>query len=65
MSIIALQLTSGRHVVARLRARHLLNGPLAAERGRYADGRCGIAFELDQIIRRPAAYGERRAQVRS
>jgi hypothetical protein len=31
---IALQLTSGGPVVARLRARHLVLGPLAAERGR-------------------------------
>lgn len=32
---IALQLTSGMPVVARFRARHLLEGPLASERGRY------------------------------
>jgi hypothetical protein len=31
---LALQLTSGGRVVARLRARHLLDEPLAAERGR-------------------------------
>jgi hypothetical protein len=33
---IALPLTSGGLVVARLRARHLLIVPLAAERGRWA-----------------------------
>jgi hypothetical protein len=34
---LALQLTSGGLVVARLRARHHCIGPLAAERGRWAD----------------------------
>jgi len=41
---IALQLTSGELVVARLRARHHLEVPLAAERGRwmeFMDGRNG------------------------
>jgi hypothetical protein len=36
---IALQLTSGELVVARLRARRHLIGPLAAERGRWANMR--------------------------
>jgi len=37
---IALQLTSGGVVVARLRARRHPLGPLAAERGRWYDFRC-------------------------